>query len=952
MKKLTLLLLLWVSAMTAQVSNGNETYSDYGFRSDPAQLQIPSVSDWISTIGTDGTFGKILPVNITIPYTPINYSATSQTLGAQIAGIDTRLGQISGTTAGNTQRVYFTADNTTVTAGTFFTSSLSGKGSTPSGSPSALVLGDNTKGYFNKDVISASFATNTIAYGGTYSGNLTVSASPTPNATQQRFTIELYKTNNGGTPIASGISGAPVGDLGVTVIAILDSGIINLTAGAITNINVTGILTQNLNINSGERLRYHFSAAKEGTGGGSVTFGVYYGSAYNSYYDVPVAVNTDGVLNKSSVTGITSTDALNALNTALNLKSNDTDVIHKTTDETKIGTLTVNKTQTSGGVALVGQSTTKANGEQFYGQSGESVLGVSAPVIESQSGGIGTDFTPSNTVVALKFSTTASASFIQGIRLRMKKTGALTDLSAVVVRMYTDNLGVPGTAFGGGGTIFANNISSTYTDVDAIIQNVTIPISTSTPYWVVITRTESGGSFVFDSSIGTGTTYQGATTETANVDTGRQIFNTIYARSAYGGHFVAEHSHGAWGTSITGAGIRGDSKSHFGGFFKSRDDWGSQSESTNSGGSIGISVNGVGSAARTSSTNVNTPAFRAEHTSGITGLGSIVSGRSYLLGRTVIGAGVDYNATLEVVGGISRFSGKVLLNATGVDVSTQDKGFTLDVNGSILKRAFGVTTPYTSVGNGELSIGGRAGGTVPAITTRTNSTTLTGMLITAIQNANTTRTGDADIILKTGFENGSDAIQTLTTAGAALQVLNNTTPLLNVYRNGNVSIGSPPDAGYKLDVDGTAIIRSILTLSATPTTSVGTYEIVTRNSATGVVEKITSSTLPNLGVKTYTALINQTGTSAPTVTVLGSNTVGTIVWTRSTSGFYFGTLSGAFPAGKTFFTITPSSSSASYAMFRNTDNQIVIRTQDNSTVPFTDSDDKLFSNSIRIEVYP
>jgi len=634
------------------------------------------------------------------------------------------------------------------------------------------------------------------------------------------------------------------------------------------------------------------------------------------------------------------------------VSSTDTDVIHKTLDETKIGTLTVNKTQTSGGVALVGQSTTKANGEQFYAQSGESILGVSAPVIESQSGGIGTDFTPSNTVVALKFNTTASASFIQGIRLRIKKTGALTDLSTVVVRMYTDNLGVPGTAFGGGGTIFANNISSTYTDVDAIIQNVTIPISTSTPYWVVITRTESGGSFVFDSSIGTGTTYQGATTETANVDTGRQIFNTIYARSAYGGHFVAEHSHGAWGTSITGAGIRGDSKSHFGGFFKSRDDWGSQSESTNSGGSIGISVNGVGSAARTSSTNVNTPAFRAEHTSGITGLGSIVSGRSYLLGRTVIGAGVDYNATLEVVGGISRFSGKVLLNATGVDVSTQDKGFTLDVNGSILKRAFGVTTPYTSVGNGELSIGGRAGGTVPAITTRTNSTTLTGMLITAIQNANTTRTGDADIILKTGFENGSDAIQTLTTAGAALQVLNNTTPLLNVYRNGNVSIGSPPDAGYKLDVDGTAIIRSILTLSATPTTSVGTYEIVTRNSATGVVEKITSSTLPNLGVKTYTALINQTGTSAPTVTVLGSNTVGTIVWTRSTSGFYFGTLSGAFPAGKTFFTITPSSSSASYAMFRNTDNQIVIRTQDNSTVPFTDSDDKLFSNSIRIEVYP
>lgn len=308
-----LLLTFGVQAQTLPSPAYNNTTTNTLKIKTPAT--VTSVN-FLPAIDADGiTISKILPENVNINYTPVNYSISNTSIRQHLTGIDTRLGQLSGTTAGNTQRVYFTADNTTVTAGTFFTSSLSGKGSTPSGSPSALVLGDNTKGYFNKDVISASFAANTIAYGGTYSGNLTVSASPTPNATQQRFTIELYKTNNGGTPIASGISGAPVGDLGVTVIAILDSGIINLTAGAITNINVTGILTQNLTINSGERLRYHVSAAKEGTGGGSVTFGVYYGSAYNSYYDVPVAINTDGVLNKSAVTGITSTDALNALNT-------------------------------------------------------------------------------------------------------------------------------------------------------------------------------------------------------------------------------------------------------------------------------------------------------------------------------------------------------------------------------------------------------------------------------------------------------------------------------------------------------------------------------------------------------------------------------------------------------------------------------------------------------------
>ncbi|HEU0126388.1 MAG TPA: hypothetical protein VFQ56_08785, partial [Flavobacterium sp.] len=42
--------------------------------------------------------------------------------------------------------------------------------------------------------------------------------------------------------------------------------------------------------------------------------GVYYGTSYNSYYDVPVAVTTDAVINKSAVTGVTATDALNNLN--------------------------------------------------------------------------------------------------------------------------------------------------------------------------------------------------------------------------------------------------------------------------------------------------------------------------------------------------------------------------------------------------------------------------------------------------------------------------------------------------------------------------------------------------------------------------------------------------------------------------------------------------------------
>lgn len=306
MKKLFLLLLLPFFAL-AQVSTGQEQEFDTGIKNNSTQTVLNA--QYLVTQGSDGTYGKILPSNLT------------------------------QTTAGISQRVWFTGDDTTVTAGTFFTSSTTGKGSTASASPPALVLPDNTKAYFTKDVISIAQPSNTIGYKGTYSGNLTVSASPAP--AQQRFTVEIYRTNNGGTPIASGVPSAPVGDLGVTVIAILDSGLLNLTAGAITNVPVTGVLTDNITINAGERLRYHVSAAKVGAGGGSVTFGVYYGSSYNSYYDVPVAITTDAVLNKSTVTGITDTEALNTLNA---LKANDSGVLHKAVNETITSVKTVNNT--------------------------------------------------------------------------------------------------------------------------------------------------------------------------------------------------------------------------------------------------------------------------------------------------------------------------------------------------------------------------------------------------------------------------------------------------------------------------------------------------------------------------------------------------------------------------------------------------------------------------------
>lgn len=59
------------------------------------------------------------------------------------------------------------------------------------------------------------------------------------------------------------------------------------------------------------------------------------------------------------------------------------------------------------------------------------------------------------------------------------------------------------------------------------------------------------------------------------------------------------------------------------------------------------------------------------------------------------------------------------------------------------------------------------------------------------------------------------------------------------------------------------------------------------------------------GVNVYRALMNQSGTNAPVATVL-ENSIGSIVWARTVAGIYTATLAGAFPASKTFTTITSS----------------------------------------------
>jgi len=154
---------------------------------------------------------------------------------------------------------------------------------------------------------------------------------------------------------------------------------------------------------------------------------------------------------------------------------------------------------------------------------------------------------------------------------------------------------------------------------------------------------------------------------------------------------------------------------------------------------------------------------------------------------------------------------------------------------------------------------------------------------------------------------------------------------LNTYSTGNVSLVA---GGGKVIV------------GTTPATSSGTYDVLTRNTSTGEVEKAASSALKNY--KTYTALLSQTGTNAPTAIVLENTLGGTVVWTRSLIGNYVGTLSGAFTTNKTAVLHGNGTTNTIVSSIVSSVNSVGIVT----TTAGAGADGLLSNTTLEIRVYP
>ena len=100
----------------------------------------------------------------------------------------------------------------------------------------------------------------------------------------------------------------------------------------------------------------------------------------------------------------------------------------------------------------------------------------------------------------------------------------------------------------------------------------------------------------------------------------------------------------------------------------------------------------------------------------------------------------------------------------------------------------------------------------------------------------------------------------------------------------------------------------------------------------------------------YIALITQTSTSAPTVIEL-ENTIGPIVWTRSSTGTYIGTLAGVFTLDKTYLTLSQVASNSIVLIARLSDDTIQVLTTNLHSPTAALHDTHLIKNTLEIRVY-
>lgn len=220
----------------------------------------------------------------------------------------------------------------------------------------------------------------------------------------------------------------------------------------------------------------------------------------------------------------------------------------------------------------------------------------SLPIISQTTGGV--DRTISNNYEAFQFTTPSTLNQIGYVGFRCKFASTPTNASFIVGYLYSDSGGKPnanisplgtGTSGANGGSnYFINAATSSYATIPAglCFYRLNSAITPSTKYWVVTQQAVmSGGTAVIDTNNNTATGIYA----TNNIDsvsvlpsggTNWTLVNNVqpyyiwYGDSPIALNGFSSNYRGVQGSSINGFGVRGDTETGLGGYFKSRHGFG------------------------------------------------------------------------------------------------------------------------------------------------------------------------------------------------------------------------------------------------------------------------------------------------------------------------------------------------------------------------------------------
>jgi len=162
-----------------------------------------------------------------------------------------------------------------------------------------------------------------------------------------------------------------------------------------------------------------------------------------------------------------------------------------------------------------------------------------------------------------------------------------------------------------------------------------------------------------------------------------------------------------------------------------------------------------------------------------------------------------------------------------------------------------------------------------------------------------------------------------------------------------------------------SVVADALTLLTVPPAATDEFMVLDKSDTTvgsgGTLKAVAASTM-GLDVKRYVAVVTQTGTNAPTATVLENSLGGTVVYGYTSTGIYTLTLASAFTQNKTIILspgIAPgywtelvddaASITGKVQLAWTSANVLTLKTRDGTS---TLANDILSVVTIKVEVYP